>query len=89
MSERKTGAHMGQELMNWVNAFGFDAEGFAKAITRGHPTLQQSVMRLFMATIDEWAKKPLEDHWDDRNRATIEAAHKIVEATKDIGFPMI
>lgn len=72
-------------LLEFVNNYGHDIEAFAKTIANGHKTLQQSVMRLFIATIREMAKvKP-----DDRNAQTVELAKRIVEIADEYSLPLI
>lgn len=80
-----TGQELGEEVLYFVNQFGFDADAFAKTISKGHKTLQQSTMRLFMRAIEEMAKV----HPDQRNEQTVELAGKITELAKDYGLPLI
>lgn len=76
---------LANDILDFVNAFGFDAETFAVTICRGHKTLQQSAMRLFIATIRKMAKvRP-----DDRNKATVELAKKIAEIADEYSLPLI
>jgi len=80
-----TGQELGEEVLYFVNQFGFDADSFAKTIAKGHKTLQQSTMRLFMRAIEEMAKvRP-----DQRNEQTVELAKKITELAKDYSLPLI
>lgn len=76
---------MANDLLIFVNSFGYDAETFAKMIAAGHKTLQQSVMRLFIATI----RKMAEVNPDARNEATVELAKKILEIADDYPLPLI
>lgn len=76
---------MANDLLIFVNAFGYDAETFARTIAASHRTLQQSVMRLFIATI----RKMAEVHPDDRNEATVELAKKMAEIADDYPLPLI
>jgi hypothetical protein len=67
----------------------FKPEYFAKGICLQHRTLQQSIMRSFVATIRQIAS---DDYgYDDRNRSTHEAAKKMVESgiLDEIYFPFI
>ncbi len=80
-----TGQELGEEVLYFVNQFGFDSEDFAKTIAKGHKTLQQSAMRLFMRTIEEMSKV----HPDQRNEQTVELAGKITELAKGYGLPLI
>ena len=74
-----------ERLLEFVNVYGSDNKTFAKTIANGHKTLQQSVMRLFIATIRKMAKVTP----DDRNAETVELAKKIVEIANDYSLPLI
>ena len=74
-----------EDLLNFVNCLSHDEETFAKTIANGHRTLQQSVMRLFIATIRELAKA----RSDDRNAETVELAKKIIEIADGYSLPLI
>jgi len=70
-------------LDEWANANNDkDKLGkFATHLVNGvHRTLQQSIMRLFVRCIEEWAST---SHFDVRNEATVALARKIVAATGD------
>lgn len=73
------------DILNFVNSFGVDEKTFAKTIASGHKTLQQSTMRLFMATIREMAQVIP----DDQNAATVELAKAITEIAEDHPLPFI
>lgn len=76
---------MAEDLLEFVNRYGHDINAFAKTIANGHKTLQQSVMRLFIATIREMANvRP-----DARNAETVELAKKIVEIADGYSLPLI
>lgn len=49
---RKTAQETVEDLTDFVNAFGFDKEGFKEAFRRQHRTLQQSTIRLFLEVIE-------------------------------------
>ena len=72
-------------ILEFVNSYGHDTDTFATTIAHGHKTLQQSVMRLFIATIREMAKVTP----DDRNAETVELAKKIVEIADGYSLPLI
>ncbi len=76
---------LANDILDFVNAFGFDSETFATTICQGHKTLQQSTMRLFIATI----RKMAEVRPDDRNKATVELAKKIAEIADEYSLPLI
>lgn len=73
------------DLMNFVNSFSCDSKTFARTICHGHKTLQQSVMRLFVALAREMADTPC----DARNEAAVELAKKISEIAEDHPLPFI
>lgn len=85
MNNRKSAEELANDILDFVNAFGFDSNSFAETICRGHKTLQQSTMRLFIATI----RKMAEVRPDDRNKATVELAKKISEIADDYPLPLI
>lgn len=67
-----------------------DAEEFSRVITTTHRTLQQSVMRLFMACIHKWSSYYDDKYYDARNEATCLLAHNIEQAVMDRdGLPFI
>lgn len=76
---------LADSVLSFVNAYGFDSKTFAKTIARGHKTLQQSTMRLFLAAIEEMSKV----YPDDRNKQTVELAGKIMELAKNYTLPLI
>lgn len=74
-----------KDLLNFVNSFTYDQEAFAMEIARGHKTLQQSVMRLFVRTIEVMSTVVP----DDRNRATVELAKEITKIVHGYSLPLI
>ena len=76
---------LANDILDFVNAFGFDSKTFAITIANGHKTLQQSVMRLFIETIRTMAKVIP----DDRNAQTVELAKKISELADEYSLPLI
>ena len=74
-----------REVLDFVNTFGFDSDTFADVICRDHKTLQQSVMRLFIATI----KKMAEVYPDSRNEETVELAKIISDISEKYSLPLI
>ena len=65
-----------EALADAVNSMGWKPENFAKGLSIQHRTLQQEVMRTFVATIHVMAS----DSYgvDDRNRGSHETAKKMV-----------
>ena len=74
------------DLLEFVNSYTHDDKIFANTICTGHRTLQQSVMRLMMATIK---RMPEQTGFDERNEASVKLAKKIVEATDRYSLPFI
>lgn len=85
MDRKKKAEAVAADILLFVNAYGFDAEAFADAICRGHKTLQQSTMRLFIATIRKMAMVTP----DDRNQATVELAKEIAKIADGYSLPLI
>ena len=74
-----------EDLLNFVNCFSHDDATFARTIARGHKTLQQSVMRLFIRTIREMAGVTP----DERNEQTVKLAKRITEIAEDYPLPLV
>lgn len=86
MNNKKQEAEkLAQDVLNFVNAFGYDEEAFAETICRGHKTLQQSTMRLFMATIRKMATVIP----DGRNENAVKLAKEIVAVADKYALPLI
>ena len=67
-----------EALTNAVNTMGWKPKKFALGMTVQHRTLQQEVMRTFVAMSHVMAN---DDYgYDDRNRGSHEAAKKMVES---------
>jgi hypothetical protein len=82
--ETKNSQEMARELLKFVNSCGVDGKGFAVALASDHPTLQQSVMRLFLDFATEMSKK---QYTDLRNEASVALAKKIVNL--DAYLPLV
>lgn len=86
MNNKKQEAEkLAQDILDFVNAFGYDEEAFADAICRGHKTLQQSTMRLFMTTIRKMATVTP----DGRNENAVKLAKEIVAVADKYALPLI
>lgn len=81
----KEAERLATDFLNFINTLGSDSKTFAETVCRGHKTLQQSVMRLFITTIEKMAEVTP----DDRNAATVELAKEITELAKDYLLPLI
>ena len=67
-----------EALTNAVNTMGWKPKNFALGMALQHRTLQQEVMRTFVAMIHVMASDNY--GYDDRNRGSHEAAKKMVES---------
>lgn len=67
-----------EALTDAINSMSWNPKKFGLAVSMQHRTLQQSLMKSFVATIRVIAS---DDYgYDDRNRGAHEAAKKIVES---------
>ena len=65
-----------EALTDALNSMSWDPKKFAQSVAAQHRTLQQELMRTFVATIHVMAS---DDYgFDDRNRGSHEAAKKMV-----------
>lgn len=85
MNKRDQAIKTAEDVLCLVNSFGCDEKAFAQTICNGHKTLQQSVMRLFIATIREMAKVPT----DGRNEAAVKLAKEIIDIADKHSLPLI
>jgi hypothetical protein len=69
-----------QNLTKFVNNLSCPMKMFTKLMMQEHRTLQQSTMRLIIATIEEWSKQ---ENYDLRNEQTIKICKKIMDAIND------
>lgn len=76
---------LANDILDFVNTFGYDADMFAETIAHSHKTLQQSTMRLFITAI----RKMAEVIPDDRNAETVKLAKEIIEIADDYSLPLI
>ena len=78
-----------EALADAVNSMGWNPKKFAMGMTVQHRTLQQEVMRTFVAMIHVMAGDAY--GYDARNRGSHEAARKMVESgiLDDIYLPFI
>ena len=67
-----------EALTNSLNTMGWNPRKFALGMTLQHRTLQQEVMRTFVAMIHVMGSDNY--GYDDRNRGSHEAARKMVES---------
>lgn len=85
MNEREARAcELANDILDFVNVFGYDDITFAETIARGNKTLQQSVMQLFITTIRRMAEVPP----DERNAETVDLAKMITEVVDDYDYAL-
>jgi len=79
------------KLTRLVNNFDIPATKFAEELcNKTHPTLQQNVMKLFIACIKMWSEKYKKGHYDLRSEATCKMSKEIMDKLGDnIYLPMI
>lgn len=69
-----------ERLIEAVSKPNFSLPVFADAVKSQHPTHQQSLMRAFMACIDQWNEMYACGYYDARNEGTVFAAARMREA---------
>ena len=84
-TKRDMAEKLANDVLDFVNAFGYDEETFAETICRGHKTLQQSTMHLFMTTIRRMAEVTP----DGRNEAAVRLAKEIAKIADENPLPLI
>ena len=67
-----------EALTDAINSMSWNPKKFGLAVSMQHRTLQQSLMKSFVATIRVMASDNY--GYDDRNRSTHEAAKKMIES---------
>ena len=90
-SEKEQMQEAVQGLMHCVNSMSFFPPDFVEEINRTHPTLQQSMFRLIIAAIKNWANNGDKGWYDLRSEATCKICQKIVKRMGDemSGVPMV
>ena len=66
-----------ESLSDSINSTTWNPVDFAKAAMYDHPTLQQSLIRTMVATINEFAKK---EYTDARNEAGVQMCRNLVKS---------
>lgn len=77
-----------EKLIEAISKPNFSLVVFADAVTNQHPTHQQSLMRAFMACIDQWYIMYGQGHYDERNRGTCYTAARMREALDHSPIPL-
>jgi len=75
-----TPEQLAQAISNFCNRMGTDQKAVARALANDHPTLQQGIMRLFVAFVQEMAQK---SYTDARNERSVELARQITALWQD------
>jgi hypothetical protein len=63
--------------------------GFIDGVLRQHRTHQQNIFRSLLLLFRVWKDEGEKGWFDDRNKATVKGADKILESLKDHGVPYI
>lgn len=66
------------QLVEAVNKMSFDYNAFASEIGASHRTLQQGVMRAFLACVKLWCEDYNGGYYDLRNEDTVKLSAEIV-----------
>lgn len=87
---RKDGCDVAELMASFVNSFGCDAKGFIEKMSNEHKTLQQSFTRLCWQWILKLNEMGEQGRYDDRNKASVEFAQKVVSMLGDEArFPFV
>lgn len=74
----KTGKEIAELLTDWVNNMNLDNKEFVETICyKTHRTLQQSLFKVMVGLMKEWAKCSEENNFDLRNEATVNLCKEI------------
>lgn len=71
-----------EALADYANVFGSHSPEFIKAFENQHRTLQQSIIRLFLQTLEYVATEDYET--DLRNQASQKVAHQLIYLWKEL-----
>jgi hypothetical protein len=83
MTAQSSDEEMAMAISNYANSHGGSSfEKVGAAMANDHPTLQQGMMRLFVAFVREMAKKP---YADLRNQASVDLAKGLVKEWGEYG----
>ena len=80
MDSKEKAKALAENFGNFVNSYGHDTEAFIEAFSRQHRTLQQSMMRVMLSTIEHVASDAY--HTDGRNEQSKEIAKTIIKGFK-------
>ena len=84
-SREERAAKLANDILDFVNDFSSDHDTFVETICRGHRTLQQSTMRLFVRLAERMAK----NDWDERNKQAVILAEMIAQVSEHCSLPLI
>lgn len=73
-------------MANYVNSLNCDYDEFAQKMGMEHPTLQQNFTKLCCAWLRHLAST---DHWDARNKASVDFAKSIKDELWNVVLPTI
>jgi hypothetical protein len=71
---------LAEDFSDFVNSYGHNTDAFIEAFSRQHRTLQQSMMRVMLATIEHVSSDNY--HTDGRNEQSKDVAKKLISGFK-------
>lgn len=74
------GKDFAETFGNFTNTYGCDVDGFIEGFSRQHRTLQQSMLRVMLATIEHVASDKYS--FDARNEESHKVAKKLIQGFK-------
>jgi len=77
--DHENGEDVAKVLMQFVNAYGFDKEGFVNEVMRSHNTLQQALFGLFLSCCKRWEEHGKQGWYDARNDYTVKKSTEIMK----------
>ncbi len=79
-TSKEKAKQLAEDFGNFVNSYGHDTDAFIEAFSRQHRTLQQSMVRVMLATIEHVASD--EYSTDGRNEQSKAVAQTIIKGFK-------
>lgn len=76
-----------EKVSEMLNSYSFSYDGFCKAMTNQHRTLQQSFTRLCLKWLETCASE--EYRYDGRNEASHKVAKKLLENNDNTNLPLV
>lgn len=80
-NSKTPGEHAAKIMADYVNSFSHDGREFVEAMSRQHRTLQQSFTGVMLAWLKHLSELE-EPYFDDRNKASVEIAKRLLDRSK-------